>query len=123
MAGTTGFEPATSDVTGRRSNQLNYVPAMSIGIIHASTPLARRAKGGPATLESMRLTSSFVLAATFAAMAFAADTKPTPEEARKFIDDAEQKLLILGVDSFFFSCRRRHTIFDCDWSSDVCSSD
>src|SRR2546430_266999 len=24
---------------------------------------------------------------------------------------------------FFFSSRRRHTIFDCDWSSDVCSSD
>src|SRR2546427_382866 len=24
---------------------------------------------------------------------------------------------------FFFSCRRRHTRFDCDWSSDVCSSD
>src|SRR5256886_13165077 len=23
----------------------------------------------------------------------------------------------------FFSSRRRHTIFDCDWSSDVCSSD
>src|SRR2546430_10347299 len=22
-----------------------------------------------------------------------------------------------------FSSRRRHTIFDCDWSSDVCSSD
>src|SRR5579872_2933010 len=28
MAGTTGLEPATSDVTGRRSNQLNYVPAL-----------------------------------------------------------------------------------------------
>ena len=28
MAGTTGLEPATSDVTGRRSNQLNYVPAV-----------------------------------------------------------------------------------------------
>src|SRR2546427_1797237 len=25
--------------------------------------------------------------------------------------------------SFFFPSRRRHTIFDCDWSSDVCSSD
>src|SRR2546430_5187483 len=23
---------------------------------------------------------------------------------------------------FFFSSRRRHTRFDCDWSSDVCSS-
>src|SRR6266478_8980141 len=24
---------------------------------------------------------------------------------------------------FFLSSRRRHTRFDCDWSSDVCSSD
>ena len=30
---------------------------------------------------------------------FAADPKATPEEARKFIDDAEQKLLLLGVDA------------------------
>src|SRR2546430_276567 len=29
----------------------------------------------------------------------------------------------LGQFSFFFSSRRRHTRFDCDWSSDVCSSD
>src|SRR2546430_8376767 len=28
-----------------------------------------------------------------------------------------------GLDFFFFSSRRRHTRFDCDWSSDVCSSD
>src|SRR5256886_9427265 len=28
-----------------------------------------------------------------------------------------------GLGSFFFSSRRRHTRFDCDWSSDVCSSD
>src|SRR2546430_13498159 len=27
------------------------------------------------------------------------------------------------IDVFFFSSRRRHTRFDCDWSSDVCSSD
>src|SRR5438309_2402287 len=25
--------------------------------------------------------------------------------------------------TFFFSSRRRHTIWNCDWSSDVCSSD
>ena len=31
MAGTTGLEPATSGVTGRRSNQLNYVPAIVVG--------------------------------------------------------------------------------------------
>src|SRR5688572_31786794 len=29
----------------------------------------------------------------------------------------------LVLESFFFSSRRRHTRFDCDWSSDVCSSD
>src|SRR2546430_7643536 len=29
----------------------------------------------------------------------------------------------VGVIFFFFSSRRRHTRFDCDWSSDVCSSD
>ena len=28
LAGWTGLEPATSDVTGRRSNQLNYNPAL-----------------------------------------------------------------------------------------------
>src|SRR2546430_7096492 len=32
-------------------------------------------------------------------------------------------LLLQSVFCFFFSSRRRHTRFDCDWSSDVCSSD
>src|SRR2546430_11184675 len=31
--------------------------------------------------------------------------------------------LLCGGCYFFFSSRRRHTRFDCDWSSDVCSSD
>ncbi len=30
MAGTTGLEPATSGVTGQRSNQLNYVPGLGL---------------------------------------------------------------------------------------------
>src|SRR5260370_26434295 len=29
----------------------------------------------------------------------------------------------VGLSFFFFSSRRRHTRFKCDWSSDVCSSD
>src|SRR5256886_6441554 len=32
-------------------------------------------------------------------------------------------LRLCDVSFFFFSSRRRHTRFDCDWSSDVCSSD
>src|SRR3954447_18453058 len=36
---------------------------------------------------------------TFTLAAFAADPKATPDEARKFISDAEQKLLILNVDA------------------------
>ena len=39
MAGTTGLEPATSDVTGRRSNQLNYVPLVNnVGTTYTSIP-------------------------------------------------------------------------------------
>jgi hypothetical protein len=30
LAGATGLEPATSCVTGRRSNQLNYAPAVLV---------------------------------------------------------------------------------------------
>src|SRR2546430_3074501 len=32
-------------------------------------------------------------------------------------------VVLTVVSLFFFSSRRRHTRFDCDWSSDVCSSD
>src|SRR2546430_12947820 len=38
-----------------------------------------------------------------------------------FISASRISLVYLFV--FFFSSRRRHTRFDCDWSSDVCSSD
>src|SRR5256886_5741132 len=40
-------------------------------------------------------------------------------------DRACSTFLVLhdAVACFFFSSRRRHTRFDCDWSSDVCSSD
>src|SRR3989475_6620142 len=34
-----------------------------------------------------------------------------------------ERILVSAVAFFFFSSRRRHTRFDCDWSSDVCSSD
>src|SRR5256886_12272272 len=36
---------------------------------------------------------------------------------------ASERNRVYSYDFFFFSSRRRHTRFDCDWSSDVCSSD
>src|SRR2546430_11572923 len=40
------------------------------------------------------------------------------------VDAAMGANLVAAVNRvFFFSSRGRHTRFDCDWSSDVCSSD
>ena len=37
MAGTTGLEPATSAVTGQRSNQLSYVPRLFLNNLSCVT--------------------------------------------------------------------------------------
>src|SRR5436853_1606681 len=47
----------------------------------------------------MTIRAAASLGFALAALAFAADPKATPEEARKFIDEAEWKLLSLSVDS------------------------
>src|SRR6476646_8269703 len=47
----------------------------------------------------MRIRPAAILMCTCAALSAAADRKPTPEDARKFADDVEQKLLVLGVDA------------------------
>ncbi len=39
MAGRTGLEPATSGVTGRHSNQLNYRPAALLHTWNKTAPL------------------------------------------------------------------------------------
>src|SRR5260370_1421007 len=44
----------------------------------------------------------------------------TPRDRGVRVVEAETGHLASG---FFFSSRRRHTRFKCDWSSDVCSSD
>jgi peptidyl-dipeptidase A len=48
--------------------------------------------------ETMRIRLACCAVLACASLA-GADRKPTPDEARKFIDDAEQKLLVLGVDA------------------------
>src|SRR5439155_171642 len=47
----------------------------------------------------MQIARLVFLACTLPLLAFAADPKATPDEARKFINDVEQKLLILNVDA------------------------
>ena len=98
MAGTTGLEPATSDVTGRRSNQLNYVPAMSLWILMMLPRWRAARKNRLWYLGKMKI-RAFCCALLLSALLAGADRKPTPEEARKFIDEAERKLLLLGVDA------------------------
>src|SRR5256886_4593232 len=48
---------------------------------------------------------------------------PDAERRIEVLNEARYFLPHLLALSFFFSSRRRHTRFDCDWSSDVCSSD
>jgi peptidyl-dipeptidase A len=47
----------------------------------------------------MKIAGVVCLTCFLAGLAHGADRKPTAEEARKFIDDAEQKVLVLEVDS------------------------
>jgi hypothetical protein len=54
MAGTTGLEPATSAVTGQRSNQLSYVPFCFIDLSQVQC-LAVYLFGCTETLPSMPL--------------------------------------------------------------------
>src|SRR2546430_13252937 len=48
------------------------------------------------------------------------DVRITGSNGYEETADSDVGVIIAG---FFFSSRRRHTRFDCDWSSDVCSSD
>src|SRR2546430_10029749 len=48
------------------------------------------------------------------------DTLSHDDNRRRELSD---ELYVICDSCFFFSSRRRHTRFDCDWSSDVCSSD
>jgi hypothetical protein len=47
MVGTTGFEPATSSVSRKRSNQLSYAPAMQYLLVYQDQGSRERRGCGP----------------------------------------------------------------------------
>src|SRR5689334_23635504 len=64
----------------------------------------------------LRILGEYEIEALYALPHFSDDERPeyfslSPTEKRALFQ------------MFFFSSRRRHTIWNCDWSSDVCSSD
>ena len=72
MAGTTGLEPATSAVTGQRSNQLSYVPTSlfrHLDICHIES------SGSQLSLFSLFSTISLLWTQFWASI----DTKQTPK--------------------------------------------
>src|SRR5256886_9275893 len=56
-------------------------------------------------------------------MAFLATTGMERADVVVAVTGDDEDNLVTCQLVFFFSSRRRHTRFDCDWSSDVCSSD
>ena len=59
MAGTTGFEPATSDVTGRRSNQTELRPRKC----HADSQIVTRRTRIPQNAGSKKRQQSVIVGA------------------------------------------------------------
>src|SRR2546430_86138 len=91
-------------------------------------PRTRRAKPGPRGLQNDHACGAKTIASaqTVSVSPSTAETQALLQEAPKAyqtqINDIWLTALVHAF-LFFFSSRRRHTRFDCDWSSDVCSSD
>ena len=123
VAGTTGLEPATSDVTGRRSNQLNYVPASTSNIIRLSRRVSHMQSctryfretgpGGPPgyILQSMRPLPFCVAALAALLVSCGSDPKPAtpaaeapkPVEPAKPLDETRRFSMTNLVDTKVFA--------------------
>src|SRR5580698_6065726 len=94
MAGTTGLEPATSAVTGQRSNQLSYVPTSlfrHLDICHIESSVSQL------SLFSLVSTISLLWTQFWASI----DTKQTPKWTPNQVNATTQSSL---SDTFYFGC-------------------
>jgi hypothetical protein len=64
MVGTTGFEPATSSVSRKRSNQLSYAPALRQQVVYQPSPFQEKSRErwvcGPTPRDSLLDRGSFL---------------------------------------------------------------
>src|SRR5256886_380320 len=103
------FAPQTPDGVADPTNGIREIIVGTGGLRHFSF-------GSIAQNSEVRdNTSSGVLKLTLNDGSYTWEFIPIPGDP--FVDSGS------GACHSFFSSRRRHTRFDCDWSSDVCSSD
>jgi hypothetical protein len=101
MAGTTGLEPATSAVTGQRSNQLSYVPRLffnNLGLYHIESSVSQLS---PFSLHS---TFSSLWTQFWAFVDTKVDTKTATATTRLSLSD--ESVLV----SKSPSCRRKKSL-------------
>ncbi len=77
MAGTTGLEPATSAVTGQRSNQLNYVPRAT----SANWWAISDSNGGPSGCKPDALTAELTARTSHRSRSRAPEATPEKSDA------------------------------------------
>src|SRR2546430_844326 len=87
--------------------------------IHVSTPLDRTGIGMSVNNEGVKIDSIVQVEQIFVSSKHSVIVTRAGILGSPLVD---QRVSMASF-FFFFSSRRRHTRFDCDWSSDVCSSD
>ena len=94
MAGTTGLEPATSAVTGQRSDQLSYVPTSlfrHLVVCHIESGVSQK------SLISLDSTFSLLWTGFLGFYRHQTDTKKTPKPAPQRQDQVYQMKVVFGV--------------------------
>src|SRR2546421_2765037 len=108
-------------------NAIQTIPSLARFAILIPLPVIGGIGAGTAAIALVLYSRLPVVSNTVAGLT---GIDPAVKEAAGVMGMTNQQLLwrvelplALGVILFFFSSRRRHTISDRDWSSDVCSSD
>src|SRR2546430_423292 len=90
---------------------------------HLARKLSLRRKRSSPNVVEMAATETITSIILIKLIRVSLGTVRHPRRFKIVVIDIQITLKQMLRDFIFFSSRRRHTRFDCDWSSDVCSSD